>query len=89
MTTTKENYQNWLLLQSKIYAFDFITQEINGELISRFSEKEEKVAEFDAIKKISPDLWEALNNTFQAIVRECGYPNNPVASFAKGSTGRT
>ena len=79
LTTTKENYQNWLLLQSKIYAFDFITQEINGELISRFSEKEEKVAEFDAIKKISPDLWEALNNTFQAIVRECGYPNNPVA----------
>ena len=79
LATTKENYQNCLLLQSKIYAFDFITQEINDELTSRFSEKEEKVAEFDAIKKISPDLWEALNNTFQAIVRECGYPNNPVA----------
>ena len=79
LNATKESYQNWLLLQHKLYAFDFITQEFNDELTSRSLEGEEKVAEIDAAKKISPDLWKALNDAFQIMVRECGYPNNPVA----------
>lgn len=28
LTATKESYQNWLLLQHKLYAFDFITQNL-------------------------------------------------------------
>lgn len=79
LTATKESYQNWLLLQHKLYAFDFITQEFNDELTSHSLEGEEKVTEIDAVKKISSDLWKTLNDAFQSMVKECGYPNNPVA----------
>lgn len=79
LNATKESYQNWLLLQHKLYAFDFITQEFNAELNSRSLESEEKVTDIDVVKKISPDFWKALNNAFQIMVRECGYPNNPIA----------
>lgn len=79
LTATKESYQNWLLLQHKLYAFDFITNEFNEEITTRALETEEKVTDFDAIKKIPEALWKSLNDTFQIMVRECGYPNNPVA----------
>ena len=85
LTATKESYQNWLLLQHKLYAFDFITQEFNDELTSRSLEGEEKVAEIDAVKKISSELWKTLNDAFQNMVRECGYPNNPVARIDSDS----
>lgn len=79
LTTTKESYQNWLLLQQKLFTYDFITQQYNDEIIERSLEGEEDVSAFDA-KKVMPDtLWKSLNSGFQDMVRECGYPGIPTA----------
>lgn len=79
LAATKESYQNWLLLQHKLFAFDFITQEFNDEITLRTLETDDTVSEFDARKKIPTAIWTSLNDAFQEMVRECGYPGSPVA----------
>lgn len=85
LTVTKESYQNWLLLQQKLYTYDFITQEYNDEITTRSLETEEKVTDIDPMQKFPVSLWEALNKAFQEMVRACGYPSNPTARIDKDS----
>ena len=83
LAVTKESYQNWFLLQQKLYTFDFITQEYNDEIITKSLETEEKVTDIDPMQKFPISLWETLNKAFQEMVRACGYPNNPTARIDK------
>ena len=85
LTVAKESYQNWLLLQQKLYTYDFITQEYNDEITTRSLETEEKVTDIDPMQKFPVSLWEELNKAFQEMVRACGYPNNPTARIDKNS----
>lgn len=83
LTVTKESYQNWLLLQQRLFTYDFITQEYNDEITTKSLETEEKVTDIDPMQKFPISLWEALNKAFQEMVRACGYPNNPTARIDK------
>jgi hypothetical protein len=85
LTVTKESYQNWLLLQQKLYAFDFITQEYNDEITTRSLETEEKVTDIDPMQKFPVSLWKTLSKAFQEMVKACGYPSNPTARIDKDS----
>lgn len=85
LTVTKESYQNWLLLQQRLYTYDFIAQEYNDEITTKSLETEEKVTDIDPMQKFPISLWEALNKGFQEMVRACGYPNNPTARIDKDS----
>ena len=83
LTVTKESYQNWLLLQQRLFTYDFITKEYNDEITAKSLETEEKVTDIDPMQKFPISLWEALNKAFQEMVRACGYPNNPTARIDK------
>lgn len=85
LTVIKESYQNWLLLQQKLFTYDFIIHEYNDEIAAKFLETEEKVTDIDPMRKFPISLWEALNKSFQEMVRACGYPNNPTARIDKDS----
>lgn len=85
LTVMKESYQNWLLLQQKLYAFDFITQEYKDEITIKSLETEEKVTDIDPMQKFPVNLWKALNKSFQEMVKACGYPSNPTARIDKDS----
>ena len=81
LNMTVESYKRMMQLQQQITTYEYISKEFNDEIEAKALETEETVQPFDAKKRVPTDAWKILSDQFADMVKECRYPNSPVAQI--------
>ena len=72
-----EVYQTILDTRKELYAIDSMAAELNTDVWEKENDEESSVQKFSGRKVIAQDTWKALSDSFNQMVKDCGYPNSP------------
>lgn len=72
-----EAYKEILRARQEIYAIDAMAAELNTDVFNKENEEDENDTKFSGRDLISTEVWKALSDGLNTMVKECGYPNKP------------
>jgi len=78
LKSTKESYQEAMVLQQNLFALEFFSKELDDDVAAKELESEDKNDTFSTQKAknlFDGNLWKKLSDTFAEIVKACEYPD--------------
>lgn len=77
-----ESYKCVVQIQHELSAVDAMSVDLNSDIFERKMEDENENIVFHPMKNIDMDCWRQWSDTFEIIVKECGYPNCSTARIS-------
>lgn len=72
-----EAYKRILEAQRELYAIDAMATELNTDAFEKENGEESTKYKFDGRSIIDKDVWKALSDSINDMIKECGYPKQP------------
>lgn len=77
-----ESYKRVVQIQHELSAVDALSVDLNSDVFEREMENESENLVFHPMEYIDMDRWKLWSDTFEMIVKECGYPNCSTARIS-------
>lgn len=77
-----ESYKRVVQIQHELSAVDALSVDLNSDVFEREMENESGNLVFHPMEYIDMDRWKQWSDTFEMIVKECGYPNCSTARIS-------
>ena len=77
-----ESYKRVVQIQHELSAVDAMSVDLNSDVFEREMEDESDNIVFHPMENIDMDCWRQWSDTFEIIVKECGYPNCSTARIS-------
>lgn len=70
-----ESYKRIVQIKNELSAVDAISTDLNSDAFDREMDDEREKLVFHPMERIDMERWKQWSDTFEMIVKECGYPN--------------
>ena len=77
LRTTVTEYKRILQLRQELASISYMSTTLSVDVFEKQNEEDETAAKFNAKEVFDRDLWRALSDDFNAMVKACAYPGTP------------
>ncbi len=70
-----ESYKRIVQIKHELSAVDAMSVDLNSDVFEREMEEDDEKLVFHPMKQIDMERWKQWSDTFEDIVKKCGYPN--------------
>lgn len=74
---TVTEYKRILQLRQELASISYMSATLSADVFEKQNEEDETASKFNARDVFDRDLWHALSDGFNAMVKECAYPGTP------------
>ena len=76
-------YKRILQLRETLQSISYMSKELSVEVFQKINEEDETATKFDAKKAFDIDIWKALSDQLNVMIKDCEYTGKPESYLSK------